>query len=141
MKETHYIESVDELKAISDSFRISILMNLGDNPQSGQDLAEKMNVSRSKVHYHLKELEKHGFIEIVKQEIVNGIVQKFYSPVAKAFIPNMNIFGNIFHNGFQEIFIEKERLSDFQKDLDKLIEDYSVQGEKVVDKVKIYISI
>lgn len=141
MKEIHYIENIDELKVISDSFRVEILVNLGTNPQSGQELAERMNVSRSKVHYHLKELEKHGFIEVVKQEIVNGIVQKFYLPVAKAFVPSVNIFSNVFLNGFQEVFIQKEKITDFKEDMYKLIKKYSEKENKEdVEEVNIYIS-
>lgn len=141
MKEIHYIENIDELKVISDSFRVGILVNLGINPQSGQELAEKMNVSRSKVHYHLKELEKHGFIEVVKREIVNGIVQKFYLPVAKAFVPNVNIFSDVFLNGFQEVYIQKGKISDFKEDINKIIEKYSEKEKKEdTEEVNIYIS-
>lgn len=141
MKEIHYIETIEELKVISDSFRVEILVNLGTTPQSGQELAEKMNVSRSKVHYHLKELEKHGFIEVVKQEVVNGIIQKFYLPVAKAFVPNIDIFSNVFLHNFQEILVPKEKIADFRKEIHEVIEKYT-EKERFEDgeDVKIYIS-
>lgn len=140
MKDIFYIENIDDLKVISDPFRIEILVSLGTIPQSGQELAEKMNVSRSKVHYHLKELEKHGFIEVVKQNIVNGIVQKFYLPVAKAFVPDINIFSDVFFNEFKEILIKKEKISSFKEDIYDVIEKYSEKEEKKnTKKVNIYI--
>ncbi|MBF4501921.1 helix-turn-helix transcriptional regulator [Savagea sp. SN6] len=140
MKDIFYIENIDDLKVISDPFRIEILVSLGTIPQSGQELAEKMNVSRSKVHYHLKELEKHGFIEVVKQNIVNGIVQKFYLPVAKVFVPDINIFSDVFFNEFKEILIKKEKISSFKKDIYDVIEKYSEKEEKKnTKKVNIYI--
>lgn len=141
MKEIHYIETIEELKVISDSFRVEILVNLGTTPQSGQELAEKMNVSRSKVHYHLKELEKHGFIEVVKQEVVNGIIQKFYLPVAKAFVPNIDIFSNVFLHNFQEILVPKEKIADFRKEIHEVIEKYTEKERfENGEDVKIYIS-
>lgn len=141
MKEIHYIETIEELKVISDSFRVEILVNLGTTPQSGQELAEKMNVSRSKVHYHLKELEKHGFIEVVKQEVVNGIIQKFYLPVAKAFVPNIDIFSNVFLHNFQEILVPKKKIADFRKEIHEVIEKYTEKERfENGEDVKIYIS-
>ena len=141
MKEIHYIETIEELKVISDSFRVEILVNLGTTPQSGQELAEKMNVSRSKVHYHLKELEKHGFIEVVKQEVVNGIIQKFYLPVAKAFVPNIDIFSNVVLDNFQEILVPKEKIADFRKEIHEVIEKYTEKERfENGEDVKIYIS-
>ena len=141
MKEIHYIETIEELKVISDSFRVEIVVNLGTTPQSGQELAEKMHVSRSKVHYHLKELEKHGFIEVVKQEVVNGIIQKFYLPVAKAFVPNIDIFSNVFLHNFQEILVPKEKIADFRKEIHEVIEKYTEKERfENGEDVKIYIS-
>ncbi|WP_236841093.1 helix-turn-helix domain-containing protein [Brevibacillus formosus] len=53
---------------------------------TGKQLA---TLSPSKVHYHLKELESHGFVEVVRTEEKNGIVQKFYwkRPVMEEHLP------------------------------------------------------
>lgn len=52
---------------------------------TGKQLATLLSLSPSKVHYHLKELESHNFIEVVRTEEKNGIVQKFYRAVAYDF--------------------------------------------------------
>lgn len=76
------IENVDQLKAISDALRMDIVTLLVKGEHTGKQLATMLNLSPSKVHYHLKELEHHGFIQIVRTEEKNGIVQKFYRAVA-----------------------------------------------------------
>lgn len=81
------IEEYEQLKAISDPFRAKILSHLIEKPYTGQQLAQLLELSRSKIHYHLNELEKNGLIRIVRTEVKNGIVQKFYRSVARSFAP------------------------------------------------------
>ena len=91
MKDVLIIDELNQLRAVSDPFRVQLLYHLGREPMTGQQLAEKMDLSRSKIHYHLQELEKNGIIEVVRREEKNGILQKFYSPIAKAIIPSEDL--------------------------------------------------
>ncbi|MFC7681194.1 ArsR/SmtB family transcription factor [Paenibacillus sp. GCM10028914] len=82
------IKTHDQLKAIADPLRTKILMNLVKNEYTGQQLAEMLNITRNNIYFHLKELEKHEVIQIVRKEEKNGIVQKYYRAVASRFIPD-----------------------------------------------------
>ncbi|GAK12022.1 transcriptional regulator, ArsR family [Geomicrobium sp. JCM 19039] len=86
MKDVFIMTKYAQLKAVSDPFRGHLLTHFGIEPITGQQLAEKLDLSRSKIHYHLNELEKNGIIHIVKREEKNGILQKFYQPVASSFL-------------------------------------------------------
>lgn len=79
------IETLDQLKAISDSLRMEMITQLVKEEYTGKQLASLLSLSPSKVHYHLKELESNGFIEVVRTEEKNGIVQKFFRAVAYDF--------------------------------------------------------
>ena len=48
-------------------------------------VAEEMGEVPSKVYYHIKKLEKVGVVEIVKTEVINGIVAKYYKKTAETF--------------------------------------------------------
>ena len=139
MKEIQYITDIESLKAISDSLRINILLSLKDVPMSGQEIAKAIDINRSKIHYHLNELEKHGFIEVAKTEVKNGIIQKFYLPVAKAFIPDISIFNSSFFAGYKEIFIEKENVEKFKSEMGDLIDKYGVTESATTEKITLYI--
>ncbi|QKY70532.1 helix-turn-helix domain-containing protein [Lentibacillus sp. CBA3610] len=52
-------------------------------PKTGKMLAVKLDLPASKMRYHLTALEKAGLVEIERTEVINGIVQKFYRPIAK----------------------------------------------------------
>ncbi|MFT8317009.1 MAG: winged helix-turn-helix domain-containing protein [Sporolactobacillus sp.] len=88
MKAILVIKDLNQLKTLSDPFRTKLMMLLIEKPYTGQQLAEKLNLSRARVHYHLHELEKNRLIEQVRTEEINGIVQKFYQSVAQSFLPD-----------------------------------------------------
>ena len=85
MKRFLVVETLEQLKAVSDSLRMQIISLLVKEAYTGKQLSTLLSLSASKVHYHLKELENHGFIEVVRTEEKNGIVQKFYRAVAYDF--------------------------------------------------------
>lgn len=85
MKRYMVIESLEQLKAISDALRQDIITHLVKEEKTGKQLATLLSLTPSKVHYHLKELENHGFVEVVRTEEKNGILQKFFRAVAYDF--------------------------------------------------------
>lgn len=87
MKPMLTLTDFSQIKALSDPFRAEIMMRLMEKPYTGQQLSEHFGMSRAKIHYHIKDLEKNGLIEIVYTEEKNGIIQKFYQSVAAGFIP------------------------------------------------------
>ncbi|KMY50014.1 ArsR/SmtB family transcription factor [Peribacillus loiseleuriae] len=84
-----------QLKALSDPLRAEMMMRLLEKPYTGQQLSEYFNLSRAKIHYHLKELEKNQLISIVKKEEKNGIIQKFYQSVARGFTPSAELLPHL----------------------------------------------
>ncbi|OIK15376.1 transcriptional regulator [Bacillus sp. MUM 116] len=81
------IETYEQLKAISDPLRTKMLIYLVEQPHTGHMLANELNLSRAKILYHLRELEKHGIIMLVKKEERGGNILKYYQAVARGFIP------------------------------------------------------
>ncbi|MBN6885999.1 DNA-binding transcriptional ArsR family regulator [Cytobacillus horneckiae] len=86
-KSISIIETYDQLKAISDPLRTKMLIYLVEQPHTGHMLAKELNLSRAKILYHLRELEKHRIIKLVKKEERGGNILKYYQAVARGFIP------------------------------------------------------
>ena len=108
------LTTYSQLKAISDPLRVEMMMRLCERPYTGQLLSEKFGIPRAKIHYHLKELEKNGFIEIVYTEEKNGIVQKFYQSVAKGFTPAANLLPHleILSESSRQIFLQMTEMNE-----------------------------
>ncbi|MCP3742368.1 ArsR family transcriptional regulator [Rossellomorea sp. BNER] len=94
MKDIKLLTTYEQLKALSDPFRSQLILRLMEKPQTGQQLSEVFDLSRARIHYHLKELEKNELVEIVKREEKNGIVQKFYQSVAGGFVADRTLLPN-----------------------------------------------
>ncbi|MBB4823715.1 DNA-binding transcriptional ArsR family regulator [Sporosarcina luteola] len=92
MENTQFVTTREQLKAISDPLRVQILVLLIEKEYTGQQLSEVLELPRSKVHYHLKALEKVGFIQLIREEVKGGTVQKFYRAVALSFLPGAELF-------------------------------------------------
>ena len=139
MKEVHILNTLEEINIVSDPIRLKILMTLGATPKTAQDLSNALAVSRSKIHYHLKILEQNGIIEVVDTELINGITQKYFLPVAKAFIPNSEIFNKNLEEKQFAFKIPKKSYGSFEKDLNELIEKYKEDDKETESfQVQIY---
>lgn len=83
MLQSYQIENLDQVKAIADPLRIQILWETFDEAKTGKMIGDILNMPASKIHYHLRELEKNGLVTVERTEEKNGIVQKFYRPIAR----------------------------------------------------------
>lgn len=91
MKDIKLLTTHEQLKALSDPFKCELILRLMERPQTGQQLSEVFGLSRARVHYHLKELEKNDLLSIVRTEEKNGIIQKFYQATAGGFVPDPSL--------------------------------------------------
>lgn len=131
MDNERILSTLDEIKVISDSFRLKILLLFGDDstPLTVKQMAVKLEEIPSKVHYHVKELERIKVLEIVETKEKSGIVEKFYMPTAKMFKVQRDI--NI-QEEENELLIARKNI------LDSMCQDFLTadnskkQGDKIV---------
>lgn len=112
MKRYFIIETLEQMRTMSDPLRFQILTTLIKEELTGKQLATLLSISASKIHYHLKELESSGFIEVVRTEEKNGIMQKFYRAVAFDFKINEELLPSISENSLlmQETILNQFRM-------------------------------
>lgn len=79
----HYdLESVQQLQALGDPVRYSIIVHLA-TPRTGAQLGRLLKLPRTKVHYHLKLLEQVGLIRLHSLGTTGGMAEKYYLSVAR----------------------------------------------------------
>lgn len=83
MEELLVLNSPEKVKVISDKLRISVLKILIEKQATVKQVADILGQSSAKIHYHVKELEKQGFVRIVEVVEKGGILEKYYRAVAK----------------------------------------------------------
>lgn len=88
------VDKLQDIKLICSEKHNKILKLVIDREMSISDIARVLNMNPGSVHYHLKDLERHGLVKQVRQEIMGGIVKKYYRSAAKRILldsPNFNI--------------------------------------------------
>jgi len=62
-------------------------------PDSAAGLARRLGLSRQKVNYHLRELEKGGFVELAEERKRRGCTERILRVTARAFVVDPQILG------------------------------------------------
>ncbi|MCK4261318.1 MAG: helix-turn-helix transcriptional regulator [Halanaerobiales bacterium] len=86
MKEILYLETLEQIKAISHPHRLAILKTFAhnkDKPLTVKMISDELKETPSKIHYHLKELMKNDILEIVDTREINGIIENFIYQLPK----------------------------------------------------------
>lgn len=85
------ISTLNQLKAISDPLRLRLFEDIRAANQQGKlqtirKAADTLDTSHAKLYYHVKQLEKHGFIAVADTKMVSGIAEKYYAVTADVII-------------------------------------------------------
>lgn len=70
-----------------------------------------------------------GFIEVVDTDLVNGIVQKYYLPTARAFVPAADIFNEFFCHEPLDFSITKSQEKSFMEEFNALLKKYTADQD------------
>jgi leucyl aminopeptidase (aminopeptidase T)/DNA-binding transcriptional ArsR family regulator len=84
-REISVLDREAQFKALSNPERVRILALLIERPGTAKQVADWVGQTRGRVHYHIKELEKTGLVEIVARIERGGVVEKYYRAVARNF--------------------------------------------------------
>ncbi|ANU27076.1 MULTISPECIES: winged helix-turn-helix domain-containing protein [Planococcus] len=85
------LTQLEQLKSLSDPLRVKMLHLLIEKPYSGQQLSQLLNIPRSKIHYHLKDLEKNELIYLVSESKKRNMTEKQYRSTARSYIPTKEL--------------------------------------------------
>jgi DNA-binding transcriptional ArsR family regulator len=85
IQEVYYLENLEQLQAISDPIRYSMVVMLALAPMTGAQLARALDISRARAHYHLKLLEKAGLVQFYGEDHTSGIIEKYYRAIGRMF--------------------------------------------------------
>lgn len=83
LADTFTIENLEQLRALADPLRMRILENLEQRPMTMSQLGDAFGETTAKMHYHVRELEKFGFIKLVEKRERGGFIEKYYRAVAR----------------------------------------------------------
>jgi DNA-binding transcriptional ArsR family regulator len=84
--DTLVVSQPEQLRALADGVRTSVIALLRERAFSTQQLAEKLGIPKGTVGHHLKVLESAGLIHVVRTRKVRAMTEKFYGRTARLFL-------------------------------------------------------
>ncbi len=79
------INRLDTVRVLADPLRLRLLEAMAaqlDHPWSVKELARALGEPPTKLYYHVNLLEEHGLLVVTGSQLVSGILEKRYQPVA-----------------------------------------------------------
>ncbi len=79
MKNDLVLKTLKEIRAFQDPYRQQIIKvyERSNKPMTAKQVADMLGEPPSKVHYHVKVLEKFSFLSLDHTETINGIVARY----------------------------------------------------------------
>jgi DNA-binding transcriptional ArsR family regulator len=86
------IYDVEALKVYFDPVRLRLLHEMIDQPRSVHELAAATDIPFTRLYYHIRLLEKHGFIRVVETRTGAGAIEeKYYQVSAYIFVVDRSL--------------------------------------------------
>ena len=86
------LNDTTQLAAALSPLRLRVLREM-HQPQSATSLAPRLGLSRQTLNYHLRELEREGFLEVVEERPRRGCVERLLKVTSRAFLVNPALLG------------------------------------------------
>lgn len=82
-----WIDDHETLELLGDPVRLEIIEQLSE-PRSVTEIAEAMDVPRTRLYHHVRLLEEAGLIRVVETREVGALTERRYQVSAKSFRPS-----------------------------------------------------
>ena len=79
------VQSPEKAAILLQSGRLSLLEGLSE-PDSSAGLARRLGIPRQKVNYHLRELEREGFVELFEERRKGNCIERVVRATAREFL-------------------------------------------------------
>lgn len=88
----HVLTDASQLAAALSPLRMRVLREMHE-PQSATTLSPRLGLSRQTLNYHLRELEREGFLEVVEERQRRGCIERMLKVTSRAFVVNPALLG------------------------------------------------
>ena len=121
------LTDASQLAAALSPLRMRVLREMQE-PQSATTLSPRLGLSRQALNYHLRELEREGFLEMVEARPRRGCVERMLKVTSRAFVVSPALLGTLSDDPEQA----RDRFSTafLLATATKLIRDVAVLGQR-----------
>ncbi len=89
---TFEVNDLEQLRVLSDPLRMRILHTLHAQPLTVKQVADRLEMTPTKLYYHVGELERIGVVKVVETRVKSGIIEKYYQLTADIIKVSRDLF-------------------------------------------------
>ena len=90
----HIVRDARKAAALLQPARLAVLQHLGE-PDSATGVARKLGLTRQQVNYHLRELEKEGFLEFIEERRKGNCNERIVRATARSYVISPEALGRL----------------------------------------------
>ena len=97
MTQTQSVDIVQDpgrATALLSPLRMKMLERMGE-PQSASSLGRQFQLPRQKLNYHLRELQRYGFVEFVEERRKGNCTERLYRAAARHYVIDPAVLGRL----------------------------------------------
>lgn len=95
LRELKIVRRPDQVAALVDPVRRRLVDALAERPDSAVGLARRLDDTRQRLNYHLRQLEEAGVVELAEERPRRGAKERIYRPVAAHFVIDPTALGTL----------------------------------------------
>lgn len=126
------VNDLETMKVVTDPSRLAILESL-HRPASVTEIAEFLDVPRTRLYHHIKLLEEHGIIRVSETRQKGALSEKLYEATADSYAPGPELLESE-DAGERAEAIVTGILDATREDLRRSIVKYGIQPDEVERK-------
>jgi DNA-binding transcriptional ArsR family regulator len=105
-----FLNSAESIQALDNPLRRKILQLISQKPMYPMQIAKKLKLHEQKVYYHIRILQKEGFVELAETKEVRGTIAKSFRAASTNFIVQMGAR----YRPIEELWKSRPNLSFFE---------------------------
>ena len=125
------VDRPEQAAVILDPIRLQLLSELAE-PYSASGLARRLGLTRQRINYHLKELEKASLIELVAERRKGNCTELFFQATARSYQLDPSILGPLCPNRGHAVILDTQIRIALASDRHPLAQDLAHGLEAIV---------
>lgn len=94
MKETYKIQELEQIRLLSDPFKLQLIQAFARGPKTTKQVATELDESVTKLYRHVDALYDAGLLEVVEEKKKRGTIERTFQTIARRFEADYSLFND-----------------------------------------------
>lgn len=122
--ETYVVKRLEQVKLLSDPFKLKLLEGFAMQPATTKQVADRMGEKAPRLYRHVDALVEEGLLTLVEEKPKRGTIERYYKTIADRFEVDPELFGPDRAGGEGAVEMLRKILRDVESDIVGWFDEY-----------------